>query len=140
MQFSSRLTIAVHVLMAISVFEGKYKTTSVFLADSVQVNPVMIRNILSQLKAAGIVTVKPGEGGSFLQKKPADIRLYDVFCAVEKDEDLFHFHEHPNPNCPVGGRIHQVLDGKLAAVQEKMQSAMKDVTLADLLDDYHAIS
>ena len=53
MQFSSRLPIAVHILLAIVEFEGKEKTTSTFLAGSVNVNPVIIRNTLGQLKAAG---------------------------------------------------------------------------------------
>ena len=63
MQFSSRLPVAVHILLAIVEFEGKEKTTSTFLAGSVNVNPVIIRNTLGQLKTAGLVTVKAGEGG-----------------------------------------------------------------------------
>lgn len=102
MQFSSRLPIAVHILLAIVEFEGKEKTTSTFLAGSVNVNPVIIRNTLGQLKAAGLVTVKAGEGGASLAKEPKDITLMDVFDAVEKEEALFHFHENPNPECPVG--------------------------------------
>lgn len=75
MQFSSRLPIAVHILLAIVEFEGKEKTTSTFLAGSVNVNPVIIRNTLGQLKAAGLVTVKAGEGGASLAKEPGDITL-----------------------------------------------------------------
>lgn len=102
MQFSSRLPIAVHILLAINEFEGKEKTTSVFLAGAVNVNPVIIRNTLGQLKATGLVSVKAGEGGSSLAKEPKDITLSDIFDAVEKEEELFHFHEKPNPDCPVG--------------------------------------
>lgn len=108
MQFSSRLPVAVHILLAIFEFEGKEKTTSTFLAGSVNVNPVIIRNTLGQLKAAGLVTVKAGEGGAFLAKKPKEITLLDIFDAVEKDESLFHFHENPNPECPVGKTVHAV--------------------------------
>ena len=135
MQFSSRLPIAVHILLAIVEFEGKEKTTSTFLAGSVNVNPVIIRNTLGQLKAAGLVTVKAGEGGSSLAKEPKDITLMDIFDAVEKEEELFHFHENPNPKCPVGKNVHAVLDNKLLAIQEAMRSEMKSVTLQDLIDD-----
>ena len=69
MQFSSRLPIAVHILLAIVEFEGKVKTTSAFLAGSVNVNPVIIRNTIGQLKAAGLVTVRAGEGGTFSGKR-----------------------------------------------------------------------
>lgn len=135
MQFSSRLPIAVHILLAIVAFEGQEKTTSVFLAASVNVNPVIIRNTLGQLKAAGLITVKAGEGGSALAKEPKDITLLDVFEAVEKKEELFHFHENPNPECPVGKNVHAVLDNRLLSIQEAMKEQMESVTLQNLLDD-----
>ena len=139
MQFSSRLPVAVHILLAIVEFEGKEKTTSTFLAGSVNVNPVIIRNTLGQLKAAALVTVKAGEGGASLAKEPKDITLLDIFDAVEKEEALFHFHENPNPECPVGKNVHAVLDNKLFAIQEVMREKMKSVTLQDLIDDLNDI-
>ena len=139
MQFSSRLPIALHILLAIVEFEGKEKTTSTFLAGSVNVNPVIIRNTLGQLKAAGLVTVKAGEGGASLAKEPKDITLMDVFDAVEKEEALFHFHENPNPECPVGKNVHTVLDNKLFAIQEAMRKKMDSITLQDLIDDMNNI-
>lgn len=139
MQFSSRLPVAVHILLAIVEFEDKEKTTSTFLAGSVNVNPVIIRNTLGQLKAAGLVTVKAGEGGASLAKEPKDITLLDIFDAVEKEEALFHFHENPNPECPVGKNVHAVLDNKLFAIQEVMREKMKSVTLQDLIDDLNDI-
>lgn len=135
MQFSSRLPIAVHILLAIVEFEGKEKTTSIFLAGSVNVNPVIIRNTLGQLKTAGLVTVKAGEGGAFLAKAPKDITLMDIFDAVEKEEVLFHFHENPNPDCPVGKNVHAVLDSRLFSIQEVMREQMKSITLQDLIND-----
>lgn len=135
MQFSSRLPIAVHILLAIVEFDGKEKTTSTFLAGSVNVNPVIIRNTLGQLKAAGLVTVKAGEGGASLAKEPKDITLTDVFDAVEKEETLFHFHDNPNPDCPVGKNIHAVLDRRLFAIREAMREQMESITLQDLIDD-----
>lgn len=139
MQFSSRLPIAVHILLAIVEFEGKEKTTSVFLANSVNVNPVIIRNTLGQLKAAGLVTVRAGEGGSALAREPKDITLMDIFDAVEKQEELFHFHENPNPECPVGRNVHAVLDHNLFAIQEAMREKMQSITLQSLIDDMNNI-
>lgn len=135
MQFSSRLPIAVHILLAIVEFEGKQKTTSTFLAGSVNVNPVIIRNTIGLLKSAGLVTVKAGEGGASIAKKPKHITLMDVFDAVEKEEALFHFHKNPNPECPVGKKVHAVLDNKLFAIQEVMREKMEAITLQDLIDD-----
>ena len=64
MRISSRFTIAVHVLICIETFKNDYKVTSEFLAASVNVNPVVIRRLLLQLKKAGIVHVLRGSGGA----------------------------------------------------------------------------
>ena len=50
MQISSRFTIAVHMLTCMETFKEEYKITSDFLAASINVNPVIIRRILSQLR------------------------------------------------------------------------------------------
>ena len=55
MQITSRFTVAVHTLLAIYKFNKDYKTTSDFIATSVNVNPVVIRRTLQGLKAAGFV-------------------------------------------------------------------------------------
>ncbi|MGM9631321.1 Rrf2 family transcriptional regulator [Butyricicoccus sp.] len=136
MQFSSRLPIAVHILLCIVAFDGKYKTTSSFLADSVNVNPVIIRKTLGQLRDAGLVHVEAGVGGASLAKEPADITLLDIFDAVEcADTELFRFHENPNPACPVGRTVHAVLDGRLADVRRAMEDSLRAVTLQSLIDD-----
>lgn len=135
MQFSSRMTIAVHILLAIVEFADKEKTTSTFLAQSVNVHPVIIRNTLGKLKAAGIVHVRAGEGGATLANDPQKITLLDIFEAVEKEEDLFHFHEHPNPQCPVGKNMHAILDQRLISIQNAMRKEMRAITLQDLIND-----
>lgn len=135
MQFSSRLPIAVHMLLCIHTFDGQEKLTSDFLAGSVNVNPVMIRNTLGKLKAAGLVKVDAGIGGAHLTKEPKDISLLDVFLAVEEEKALFRFHENPNPACPVGRNVHSVLDGKLDAADDAMRAQLASVSLQALIED-----
>lgn len=135
MQFSSRLPIAVHILLCIQQFDGQYKVTSNFLAGSVNVNPVIIRKTLGQLKAAGLVNIEAGVGGASLARSAEDITLLDIFYAVEQQEDLFHFHENPNPNCPVGRNIHAVLGKQLLHVQKTMLEQLAAITLQSLIDD-----
>lgn len=137
MQISSRFTIAVHVLICIENFKNEYKVTSDFLAGSVNVNPVVIRRLLQQLKRAELITVKRGSGGTDISKPLGEITLLDVYNAVECVEDgkLFHFHENPNPLCPVGKNIHAILDVRLEEIQKAMEREMKSITLQDIMDD-----
>lgn len=133
--YSSRFTIAVHTLLCIERFRNDYKLTSDFIAGSVNVNPVIIRRIIGQLKKAGLVTTEAGVGGTDLAKDPSEITLADVFTAVEGDEPLFHFHEQPNPACPVGRSIHEVLDKRLSHLENTILDELKSTTLSDLRKD-----
>ena len=136
MKIASRFTVAVHTLLAVQFFGNNYKTTSEFIASSVQVNPVVIRRTFGALKAAGLVEVAAGSGGAKLARDPADITLLDIFRAVGCAEDLlFHFHENPNPACPVGKHVHDLLTPHLADAQSAMERELQGVTLQNLLDE-----
>ena len=109
MQISSRFTLAIHIFACIDTFGNKYKVTSDFLAGSTNVNPVIIRKLLGQLKGAGLIQVARGTGGTTVTKPLEEITFLDIYHAVEcvENGELFHFHENPNPNCPVEiGRAH----------------------------------
>lgn len=139
MKITSRFTVAVHTLLVINAFQDKVKTTSEFIASSVNVNPVVIRRTMQSLKAAGMIDVKAGSGGARLARRPEDITLFDVYSAVDSVEgDLFHFHENPNPACPVGRNIHAVLDVKLQEAQAALENQLKKTTLADLAGQIQA--
>ena len=136
MQISSKFTIAIHTLLCIEQFSKDYKVTSSFIASSVNVNPVVIRRILGDLKNAGIVTVEAGVGGASIAKDLKKITLLDIFYAVDcVEKELFNFHSAPNPMCPVGKNIHFVLDPKLEKIENSMLNEMKKVTLEDLVQN-----
>lgn len=137
MQISSRFTIAVHILACIDTFEKDNKITSDFLASSVNVNPVIIRKILAQLKSAGLVKVQRGSGGASISKSLEEITFLDIYNAVECIDkgELFHFHENPNQKCPVGRNIHNVLDPKLQQVQKALEDELKKITLYSIIKD-----
>ncbi len=137
MQISSRFTIAIHIFACMETFGKDYKVTSDFLASSINVNPVIIRKILSQLKNAGLIEVARGTGGTKAARPIEQITFYDVYLAVDLlgEGELFHFHENPNPNCPVGKNIHTVLDDKLRHIQKAMENELKKYTIADVAKD-----
>ena len=132
-QISSRFTIAVHILTCIDYFHDECTITSDFLASSVGVNPVIIRQVILQLKAAGLVEVVRGKSGILLAKPLESITLYDVYEAVESVKGkLFRFHENPNPKCPVGKNIHAALDKSIDDIQAALEDKMKSITMRDV--------
>ena len=137
MQISSRFTIALHILIAVETFQKQYRVSSSLLAKSIQVDPVIIRKILLQLKAAGFILVSRGRGGIFPAQKADKITLLDIYRSIEPLEEnkLFHFHENPNPQCPVGKNIHNILDDHLISVQKAMEDRLKKIKLSDVLSE-----
>ncbi len=137
MQISSRFTLAVHIFACIDTFKDEYKITSDFLASSTNVNPVIIRKILGQLKAAGLLDIKRGSGGASITKPLDKISFLDIYYAVEciDNGELFHFHENPNMECPIGRNIHLIMDDKLKRVQGAMEKELASITLQDIKKD-----
>lgn len=134
MQISSRFTLAVHIILCIDHFNKDNKVTSEFLASSTNVNPVIIRNILGQLRKSGIIKTSRGTGGSELARPLSEITLLDLYKSVEcvENGELFSFHEKPNKLCPVGRNIHNVLDNKLEQVQKAMEDELNKINLSDI--------
>lgn len=133
MKITSRFTIAIHTLLCIHTFSKDHKTTSEFIATSVQVNPVIIRRILGQLKAAGLINVFAGTGGAKITKDLQEITLLDIYKAVESVEGgLFNFHENPNPLCPIGSKVHFLLDDVLENAEKVLENYLSQTSLANL--------
>ena len=137
MQITSKFTVAVHILTCIDIFGGQMRVTSDFLSGSTGVNAVIVRNVLGQLRNAGIVETRQGSGGAHLAKALDEITLYDIYKAVDcvDDEGLFHFHENPNVECPVGRNIHKAMDGRLEAAQAALENELKSTTIAQIVED-----
>ena len=142
MQISTKFTIAIHLLTAVDFFGETQQVTSEFLAGSIGSNPVIIRGIMLKLRAAGLIATKRGPGGIALARPLADITFLDVYRAVETGsrDALFHFHEHPNPQCPVGHNIHihRSLDGMLEGIQQRFEADLARHTVADVLQNLRA--
>ena len=141
MQITSKFTVAVHILTCIDIFGGQMRVTSDVLSGSTGVNAVIVRNVLGQLRNAGIVETRQGSGGAHLAKSLDEITLYDIYKAVDcvDDEGLFHFHENPNADCPVGRNIHKAMDGRLEAAQAALENELKSTTLAQVVADTRKI-
>ena len=141
MQITSKFTVAVHILTCIDIFGGQMRVTSDFLSGSTGVNAVIVRNVLGQLRNAGIVETRQGSGGAHLAKALDEITLYDIYKAVDcvDDEGLFHFHENPKAECPVGRNIHKAMDGRLEAAQAALENQLKRTTLAEVVADTRKI-
>jgi DNA-binding IscR family transcriptional regulator len=133
MQISSRFSVAIHIISLLELSENPM-LTSEYIAGSVNTNAVVIRRILGMLKKAGIVNMNRGNGGTYLVKGVEEITALDVYKAVctAEQEQLFRIHEEPNPDCPVGSHIQEVVNTTLASAQSAMEQVLANMTLSNI--------
>ena len=134
MQITNKFTIGVHIICAVEYFKKDREVTSSLLSLSTGANPVTVRTVISELREAGLLDISQGKTGIGLKKDIKDISMLDVFNAVDGlDKDgLFHFHDNPNINCPVGKNIHKAMDDKLMKIQNSMYMQMNDIKIGDV--------
>ena len=139
MRTNCRFAVAVHVL-AVLAYKAGGPVTSDLLASSVNTNPVVIRRLLLVLQEAGLVETRKGAGlGSRLARSPAQIRLADVYRAVETDEPFAFPAKQPNQACPVGYCIQTALEKIFASAQVALEKELAKTTLADILKSVKAL-
>lgn len=137
MQISMKCSVAVHCLLYIWEARGKTRVTSTLLAQSTGCNPVVIRNILSALKKAGLITVPRGQGGAELCRKPEQITLHEIYTALEPRglSSLIGIHSCDGRACPVAKNIRRVLRRPYHKIEQAITSAMDSITLASMIQD-----
>ena len=135
---NTRYTVAIHVLTLLA-YCGAEPLTSEFIAGSVNTNPVVIRRILSSLRAAGMVASQGGPGGGWqLLKNPESINLRDVLLAVGEDGRFPLHSASPNIACPVGRTIQGILAQRFQSAQEALERDLARTTIAQLVGEVQA--
>lgn len=137
MQISMKCSVAVHCLLFIWEARDKARVTSTLLAQSTGCNPVIIRNILSALKKAGLITVHRGQGGAELCKDPKQITLYQIYTSLEPNgiSSLIGIHPCDGRSCPVAQNIRRVLQKPYDQIEDAIATAMDSITLASMIED-----
>lgn len=132
MPTSTRFAVATHILVALAISDGK-PLRSEDLAFSVNTGAVVIRGLLSRLGEAGLTRSQMGSGGgALLAKAPAEIRLLDVYEAVE-DRELFSLHRTPPcQQCPVGANILNAIQPTLSRARDALEDELGKTTIADV--------
>ncbi len=122
----------VHVLTLLG--EADHPLSSRWIAGSVNTNPVVIRQAVRRLHEAALVSTVPGSaGGTVLQKDPAQISLKEIY-QLTKKETFFGLHPNqPNLCCPVGRNIQSVLIEVFNQMDQLVENALGDISIADII-------
>src|SRR5689334_18652270 len=129
-----RFAVSVHILTLLAANTDSV-VTSAAIAESVDTNPVVIRRTMSHLRQHGLVDSRPGTSGGWrLTRAARQISLCEIYEAVSHDHVL-SMHNHPNPDCLIGGNIRQALQQVFDGVQSAVENELSKFTIADILQD-----
>lgn len=131
MKYSTKVSDAVHILSFIAL-NAKESLTSQAIAESVKTNPAFVRQMMSSLRNAGLLTSVKGHAKPALSRDAKDISLLDVYRAVEGDKPLLHQDTHTNPECGVGVNIQLVIRDCYDQVQKKAEEEMASISMQDI--------
>ena len=88
MKYSTKLSDAVHIL-AFIVLNPNGSLTSDSIAESVHTNPGCVRQLMSSLRRAGLISSVKGHPKPSLTKELSTITLLDIYRAVERESLCF---------------------------------------------------
>ena len=134
---NSRFPISLHILTLLNDAKGSV-VSSEYLAGSININPVLVRKEIMNLRKHGFVDSKEGKGGgSFLAKNAEDINLGDVYQAVKNNSILGNSKNEPNPKCPIGKQINEHLNTLYSDAEQALVENLSKQTLADFASKFN---
>ena len=136
MKYSTKLSDTLHILVFLSLVTEQ-RLTSARIAESVKTNPAYIRQLMSALKAAGIISNTQGQANASLLRSPDEITMLDVYHAVEGNKPLLHLDVDTNPECGVGINIQLAIADFYRDVQQVAEQKMNEITLQNIIEQYY---
>lgn len=129
---STKFTTACYILSFIA-YHGQRKLSSGFIAKWVNTNPSRVRQLISLLVQAGLLTsTRGGKGGVQMARDPDTITLLEVFDAVsEPDIELFSV-EDPFSEWKEHCFVHGVLTGLQDDMQRDIRARLAGICLSSM--------
>lgn len=130
-----RFATAIHILTLLAYMEEEV-LSSEYIAGSINVNPVLVRKELINLRNHGMVQSKEGKGGGAMLAKPAKkILLADIYNAV-RQEPLLGRSNNPNPQCPIGRKINKHIENMYDKAEQALVDQLGKTTIADFVKKF----
>ncbi len=133
---SGKFAITLHILTLLSKFPDEYLSSD-FLASSMNINPVLVRKEIANLKKHALVESREGKnGGTRLAKAAKKITLEDIFKITFDKVTLGYSKNDPNPACPVGKNINKSLDTLYTSINKSISSQLKSISLNEFTNQF----
>ena len=133
---SGKFAISIHILTLLAKFPDDY-LSSEFIASSINLNPVLVRKEIANLKKNQIVMSKEGKnGGTKLNISPSKVTLKQIFESTFEEISLGFSKNEPNPKCPVGKEINQNLSTLYTTLNDSVMKQLEATTLEEFANKF----
>lgn len=133
---SGKFAVTLHILTLLSKFPEDF-LSSEFIAGSLNMNAVLVRKEIANLKKNNIVESKEGKnGGTKLLKTAQEITLDDIYKITFDTVTLGFSKNEPNVECPVGKKINTNLEALYTDINRKISKELKDISLLNFADNF----
>lgn len=121
----------------LAYYPGEWHS-SVMIAESLNINPVLVRKELKALKSSNLIESKEGKnGGVRLSKSATKITLADIFEAVKGTSHVLNLSNNvPDVNCKIGGKINEKLLDIFDQVDTSIINILKPQTLEEFKNQF----
>lgn len=133
---NTRFATAIHILTLLAKDPQEWLTSD-WIAGSVNVNPVIVRKELINLKKSGLIESRQGKvGGVRIAKNPEQINISEIYKSVKNTEVLGKRNQNPNPLCSVGRDINKNLDILFDETDDLVFQFLKEKKLSDFTNQF----
>jgi len=133
---NTRFATAIHIMTLLAKDPNGWMTSD-WLAGSINVNPVVIRKELGNLKKYGLVESRQGkDGGVRIAKNAQEINVGEIYEAIKNSEVLGKKNLNPNPLCTVGKDINKNLNVLFTETDDLVYQSLKNKKLSDFTSQF----
>lgn len=133
---NTRFATAIHIMTLLAKVPQEWLTSD-WIAGSINVNPVIVRKELGEMREAGLITSRLGkEGGTRLSKSAEEIKISEIYEAVKNNEVLGKKNQKPNPACPVGKEINNHLSMLFEQTDLLVKDFLGDKSLQEFTNQF----
>lgn len=133
---NTRFATAIHIMTLLAKDPQQYLTSD-WLSGSININPVIVRKELGNLKKAGIVESRQGkDGGVRIGKNAEEINVAEIYIAIKNSEVLGKKNQNPNPLCSVGRDINKNLNLLFSETDDLVFQFLKNKKLSDFTSQF----
>jgi DNA-binding IscR family transcriptional regulator len=133
---NTRFATIIHILTLLAKSHDQWLSSD-RIADSININPVIVRKELAVLHQLGWIVSKKGkEGGTMLQVASSKISMADVYNAVKNSNVLGKKNICTGSKCPVGKEINKELEKLFSETDQFVVNALKRKSLRAFVEQF----